>query len=278
MSLRRYHLGCGVWTHKAWVGSLFSRNAKPAQFLNQYGDTFNAVEGNSTFYGLPSESTLLKWRSNTRDGFQFCFKFPRKISHQTRLIDPKPHLEHLFSTLEPIYDRMGPLFLQLPPDFGPDQIPDLDRFLDLLPDDFNYSVEVRHQDFYVKRQDIALSRTLARHNASRVILDNRFASNFPASAKTISIHHIGKHPILRYVGHFEPSMNQDLLTRWSDVVAGWISEGCLPYIFFHTHNDDAAPELARLFHDLLSEKVEVGELPESPEDQLTLSFQQHASV
>jgi hypothetical protein len=56
------------------------------------------------------------------------------------------------------------------------------------------------------------------------------------------------------------------------VVAQWIDEGRIPYIFFHTNDDDAAPELGRLFHRNLSERVEVGQLSEFHQNQLSLPF------
>jgi len=55
MAIERYFLGCPIWSNKDWVGELFAPDAKQKDFLQQYASVFNTVEGNTTFYGLPTE-------------------------------------------------------------------------------------------------------------------------------------------------------------------------------------------------------------------------------
>ncbi|MDZ7681412.1 MAG: DUF72 domain-containing protein [Fodinibius sp.] len=85
MGIRKYHLGCTVWSLKEWVGNFFTDDAKPDRLLKQYSSVFNAVEGNTTFYNVPTKDTLKKWQRATPDGFKFCFKFHRSITHEKRL-------------------------------------------------------------------------------------------------------------------------------------------------------------------------------------------------
>ncbi|MFO1350768.1 MAG: DUF72 domain-containing protein [Gammaproteobacteria bacterium] len=95
-----YHLGCPVWSNRAWVGNFFSAQAKPADYLRQYASVFNTVEGNTTFYGLPKPETVERWRADAPPEFRFCFKFPRAISRDRRLIDAgqeTPALLELFA-------------------------------------------------------------------------------------------------------------------------------------------------------------------------------------
>lgn len=49
-----YYLGLPLWANAHWKGNLFRNAAKPAEFLAQYAQVFNAVEGNTTFYSVPS--------------------------------------------------------------------------------------------------------------------------------------------------------------------------------------------------------------------------------
>ena len=69
-----YRLGCPFWGCKDWVGSLYSRDARPADYLRQYASVFSAVEGNTTFYSTPSADTVQRWIAATPEHFQFCFK------------------------------------------------------------------------------------------------------------------------------------------------------------------------------------------------------------
>ena len=85
--IKGYYLGCSIWGNKDWVGELFTKDAKTKDFLQQYASVFNTVEGNTTFYGLPSEATVARWREETSEGFRFAFKFSRAISHEKRLVN-----------------------------------------------------------------------------------------------------------------------------------------------------------------------------------------------
>ena len=101
MGIRKYHLGCTGWSLKDWVGNFFTDEAKPDDFLRQYSSVFNAVEGNTTFYNVPSRETLVKWKKATPDGFKFCFKFHRSITHEKRLDDVEDEVLTFIETLLP---------------------------------------------------------------------------------------------------------------------------------------------------------------------------------
>ena len=57
------YYGCPVWGHKEWVGKIYPAKTSEADFLQAYAAQFNAIELNATYYKLPEESTLLRWRS-----------------------------------------------------------------------------------------------------------------------------------------------------------------------------------------------------------------------
>jgi uncharacterized protein YecE (DUF72 family) len=131
--MQHYHLGCPIWSNKDWVGKLFSADAKQKDFLPQYASVFNTVEGNTTFYGLPTPKTIARWREETPVGFKFSLKFPRAISHDKRLKNADSETDAFLDVLSSLGDRTGPSFLQLPPSFGPSDLPLLASFLGSLP-------------------------------------------------------------------------------------------------------------------------------------------------
>ena len=53
--------GCALWAHKPWVGSFLPANTPQNRMLEAYGAHFDTVEGNTTFYALPSPSTVSRW-------------------------------------------------------------------------------------------------------------------------------------------------------------------------------------------------------------------------
>ena len=84
----------------------------------------------------------------------------------------------------------------------------------------------------------------------------------------------GECPFVRFVGGPDVSMNLPLLSDWSRLTAHWINEGKTPYFFIHTSDDRASPHLARIFHELVSSHIRVGQMPDWPveigEKQLSL--------
>src|SRR5918911_4899305 len=70
-------------------------------------------------------------------------------------------------------ERLGPMFLQLPPAFGPASLPQLQAFLEFWPADLRLAIEVRHPNFFAEPHSTALNDLLSRHNVARVIMDSR---------------------------------------------------------------------------------------------------------
>lgn len=277
MTIERYHLGLPIWSHKPWTGSLFTREAKPADFLVEYASVFNAVEGNSTFYGLPSSDTVERWRDDTPATFRFCFKLPRSITHERRLIGAGPETRDTFARLAPLGPRIGPYMIQLPPTFGPADLPTLERYLVSLPSAFSFAVEARHEGFFGGGADErALDSLLAEHGASRIIFDTRGLRSadprLPGVADAqrrkpwLPVRHTatGVSPIVRYVAHPEVERNAAWLEDWAEVVAAWIAEGRRPYAFIHAPDEKDAPAIARAFHAAVAERADVGAMPPWP--------------
>jgi uncharacterized protein YecE (DUF72 family) len=277
MSIQRYRLGCPIWSNRDWTGRFFSA-ALPGQLLRQYSSVFNTVEGNTTFYGLPRHDVAARWHEDVAAGFQFCFKFLQSITHELRLRDAGVETQAFFDRMGLLGEHLGPFWLQLPPAFGPAELPALDAYLAALPGGFDYAVEVRHPDFFSQGEaGQRLNQLLQGKGIDRIILDSRaLFSASPDEADTREAQRkkprlpvqplvTGQRPCVRFVGHPDVAANRPFLEPWVRQVAEWITAGLTPYVFTHTPNNRYAPELARLFHELLKAQVDsVGELPPWP--------------
>jgi uncharacterized protein YecE (DUF72 family) len=167
-------LGCPVWAHSAWTGNFFTSDARRSDYLRQYGSVFNAVEGNSSFYGLPSTATVERWCLEAPAEFEFCFKFPRVVSHDLMMNNAVQETMQFINRVRPLGEHLGPFFLQLPPQFGPRQLSNLVAFIESLPKEFNYCVEVRNRQFFedpVTEEELNVA--LTQLGADRVIFDTR---------------------------------------------------------------------------------------------------------
>jgi len=279
MAIRKYHIGCTGWALKKWTGNFFTDDAKPEDYLSQYAEVFNAVEGNTTFYQIPSAETVKRWGKATPDGFKFCFKFHRSITHEQRLHKVKDTALRFIETFEPIAERLGPFHIQLPKQFSADEFKKLEIFVELLPPAFSYVLEVRHQDFYNRgNKEHRLNLLLESYNIDRVIFDARKLHNMKAKEESvrkaqqkkpdnpIRFNSTGSRPFIRFVGANNVINNESYLKEWAIVLADWIKVGLHPYIFTHSPDKVSQPKLARRFHQLLSELIELKPMPLWPVD------------
>ncbi len=254
------YLGCPVWGLKAWVGPFFPAGAKQREFLSLYSRRLNTVEGNTTFYATPDVATVERWRDETPPGFQFCFKFPQSISHHKRLRNAETETAEFLDRLARLNNRCGPAFLQLPPTFGPSNLPSLIAYLRSLPKTFRYAVEVRHPDFFAEPGEGALEAALREHGIARVLFDARgLRSASPEDEATataqerkpdVPVRYTRSAPFafVRYIAHPTFEANAGWLNVWAGRVAGWLGAGDEVFFFLHSPTDAISPLLAKDFH------------------------------
>ena len=247
-----------------------------SSIFNDYAGVFNSVEGNTTFYAAPKPETVERWADQAPEGFKFCFKFPKAVTHDRKLVDVKDEALAFIDLLEPLADRLGPFFVGLPATFGPPLLDALGSFLMQMPDYCHFAVEFRHPAFFGDVEETA-NQLLADVRADRIhfhtetlrrlrTVDSEIVEsqqNKPAVPYRDNA--IGPHPFVRFVGPPNPADNEAHLIRWAHVVAKWIEEEREPYFFVHHPPSDVyAPLLARFFHEKLSALVDVGEMPAWP--------------
>jgi len=274
MTTLPYYLGAPLWAHANWKGAFFRGDAKPAEFLQQYAQFFNAVEGNTTFYSVPSESMVARWLESTPASFRFSFKFPREITHYQQLRHCDEDVRAFMQRLEPLGER-AEFMVQLPASFSPDVLPTLKRFLQSVPNDFQYAVEVRHSAFFTdKVQRERYNTLLASLGVDRVIFESRPVHAAPALDEATREAHERKPrlpvqldtssdaPMLRYIGHPQWEENARWLMPWVAQTARWLDEGKQPRIYLHTPSNDLVPALSKWFHQALQQRV--AGLPDLP--------------
>lgn len=260
-----------MWGVRAWVGSFFPPGTRPAEFLAAYSRRMNAVEGNTTFYALPSLETVKRWREQTPEGFRFCLKVPQVISHRKRLIACDAETEAFARCLEALGDRCGPAFLQLPPTFSAERLRDLDRWLARWQGAFQLAVEPRHPDLF-GRYESEFDALLRRYNVARCVFDTAPLFSAPPETPAVAAAQARKPRVptrrtrtadfvfVRYVGHPDLAANARWLAPWVEAVRGWLSEGRGVYFFCHHPDDALTPQLALHVRALLGESP----APESP--------------
>lgn len=278
MNQQPYYLGCPVWNCDAWKGTVYRRKTPRNRWLEDYSRAFDTVEGNSTFYGLPSLETAERWAESTPDGFRFCLKFPKAITHDSRLIEADRQTLIFLKILNILAEahRLGPTFLQLPPDFSAIEWHALEKYLHQLPKELPFAVEVRHGDYFDSAEHEQRLNDLLQHlDMDRVLFDSRALYSKPPRDETERVSQgrkpkspfrttvTGAHPFVRIVGRNRLEECQLWLDEWAETTAGWIQAGLTPFIFTHSPDDAFAPDLARHFHKSVMSKLST--VPARPE-------------
>ncbi|HBQ7502198.1 TPA: DUF72 domain-containing protein [Klebsiella pneumoniae] len=265
------YIGLPQWSHPKWVRLGITS-------LEEYARHFNCVEGNTTLYALPKPEIVARWYEQTHDDFRFCFKFPATISHQAALRHCDELSSEFFARLAPLVSRIGQYWLQLPATFGPRDLPALWHFLDGLPKDFTYGVEVRHPEFFAKGEaEQQLNRGLHERNVNRVILDSRpvhsAAATSPAMIDAqqkkpkVPVHAVmtARQPMVRFIGGDDMVHNRELFRVWLQTLAKWHQSGT-PWLFLHTPDIAFAPALVdTLWGDLRAALPAAGNAPSIPQ-------------
>lgn len=274
-----FYLGCAVWAFKDWVGDFYPAGAKARDFLRLYSDRLTAVEGNTTFYSIPDVTTVARWADQTPETFRFCPKLPRLYSHSGQLM---PHLDDALAflhTLQRLGPRLGPMFLQLPPSYGPDRLADLTQFLTQWPRaTAPIAVEVRHLGWFQEAQAQRLNATLQQLGVGRVLLDTRtmydgqedgfpdpqFASERRKPKVPLQPVLTADFVIVRYISHPDRNFNEPYLLEWVPRLVNWLQQGKTVYLFIHCPEEVRSPAIARYCYDTL--KVAYPNLPALPWD------------
>lgn len=267
------HVGCAMWAHRGWLGRWFPADTSTGTELSAYVTWCTGVEGNTTFYAVPSEHAVARWVEQVPAEFRFCFKLPRTITHDRRLHNADKELSDFLVRLEPMAEILGPIQIQLPASLGPEALPHLRSFLRQLPTSFDWAVEVRHLDYFVGGSaERPLDDLLAAHGVNRVVLDSRALF---AVAPTTPVEHdawnakprvpvrpvaTGNQPIVRLIGRTDTEGSLADWEPWYPKIAEWIGRGLRPHVFAHTPDNLDAPMLAQS----VWERINAAMAPDAP--------------
>jgi uncharacterized protein YecE (DUF72 family) len=144
-----FNIGCSGWSYEGWKGNFYPKDMENKDYLSYYSKFFKFVEIDSTYYHIPSRSSVRSWKDKTPEDFKFSLKFPKVITHEKKLEDVVKPLSILFYSLEPLIEKTLTLLIQLPPFLsekkGFNPLQGMIRHLDKR---FRYSLEVRHSSWF----------------------------------------------------------------------------------------------------------------------------------
>ncbi len=240
-----FYVGCAKWGRKEWKELIYPKKTKEADFLGEYVKHFNSIELNAVFYNIPKEDQIAKWASmvaeNTKDDFIFCPKFSRSITHIKRLKDADFITDEYIKAISAFGKYLGPCFLQVSDNFGPNNIEILANYLEKLPTDLQVFIEVRHKDWFAPTAKKELFSLLAKFGKGAAITD--------ASGRRDCLHMELPTPeaFIRFVGNGGKLLSSDQarIDEWVVRLKEWLDQGLQKvYFFLHQHDEADTPLIA----------------------------------
>jgi uncharacterized protein YecE (DUF72 family) len=159
-------IGCSGWAYPDWRGRFYPRSAPARDWFALYARVFDTVELNTTFYRLPTPSTVDGWAEQAPPGFLYAVKLGQFGSHRMKLRDAGSWLPNHLDRVDRLGPALGPTVVQLPPGWKRD-VARLDEFLTVAPRRLRWAVELRNPSWL--HDDVF--EVLARHGAALVIHD-----------------------------------------------------------------------------------------------------------
>jgi uncharacterized protein YecE (DUF72 family) len=175
-------IGTQGWNYDAWVGPLYPARHAACRVLGHVC-AFRAVEVDSTFHAIPEAKAVRAWAERTPPDFTFALKMPQEVTHERRLRDAhdvvRDFLDRARELRPKLGPKLGPILLQMKPDFGPDELPSLERFAPTLRD-LRFAIELRQSRWM--RNDVLphLLEVLEQHGIVLALSDGKWIRLCPS--------------------------------------------------------------------------------------------------
>lgn len=231
----RVWIGTSGYNYPEWRGSFYPDKLPAAQMLPFYAARFSSVEINNSFYRMPSEQALLGWSSATPEHFRLTLKAPKRITHQARLRDCGPAVEHFLKLMQMLGPKRGAALFQLPP-FMRKDCGLLASFIATLPAGSGAAFEFRHPSWF----DDELYALLAQHDLALCVADSDKLSTPVQITASYAYFRLRD----------EAYKNTDI-ERWAQVIATRAAHCREVFVYFKHEESGSGPAFARLLQQAL---------------------------
>lgn len=238
----KVYVGCAKWGRKEWVGSLYPKGTKDAQFLDHYVRHFNSIELNATHYKIYDPAAIGKWAAKAAGkDFIFCPKMAQEVTHFSDLVSPvaTQKTDRFLEGILAFGPHLGPIFVQVSDRFSPLRKANLYAYLKTLPRDLSFFLELRHPDWFsdaaLRREWLELLNTLG---IGVVITDATGRRDCAHMEMTVP------RTFIRFVGNGLHPTDYKRIDEWAARMADWLKKGLQElYFFMHQHDETHSPQL-----------------------------------
>lgn len=235
-------LGTQGWNYPDWFGPFYPVKTPKSDLLSLYSKIFDSIEVDSTFYAVPSESTLSGWNARTPNHFRFSLKLPSEITHKNRLSNCQNLLEHFVERVRLLGEKLGCILIQLPPDFSPVERQALKEFVLHLPAGVHFAVEFRDAN-WISTETV---ETLNLANVSIALTDSKWIPRRKLD-ELLTLQHLPFSYIrwigvreLTYFGKIQLNRDQEF-AYWQRVIENLAQNNERIFAYFNNHYQGHSP-------------------------------------
>lgn len=247
----RFYIGCGKWGRKNWQGSLYPPDTREKDFLKHYAEIFNSIEFSGFYYNLHSKEQVLKWKEAVPADFLFCPKFTQYITHVRRLKDVRAQVQEYLDVVAQLGPNLGPLFLMLHPQMGPQDLEVLAHFIAEIPQETDLFVGLRQEDWYASPGGYheQLYSLLQQSSRGTVITDTVGRRDW------MHMHLSKPECYIRFAGYGLHPTDYQRIDSWVERLGQWVTAGLEKcYFFIYQQEELNAPRLIRYFIERLNQR------------------------
>lgn len=246
----KFYIGCAKWGRKEWIGKIYPEKAKEKDFLDHYIQHYNSIELNATHYQVYKPPAIAKWNDKVgKKNFLFCPKMYQGITHFGNLFGKDDLTAAFLEGILAFKEHLGPVFIQLSDRFSPNRKEELFAYLESLPTDLQFFLELRHPAWFMKTQADELFGTLRKLNMGAVITDTAGRRDCAHMHVTIP------KTFIRYVGNSLHPTDFTRIDAWVKRCKQWLNAGMSEiYFFMHMHDEATSPELTVYLVDKLNKE------------------------
>jgi uncharacterized protein YecE (DUF72 family) len=264
-------LGTSSWLFDGWRGVFYPEKLPKTDYLPFYATQFPTVEVNTSFYALPTPSTLINWVESVPAGFTFALKFPRAISHDKKLSNASEETLALLDALRSLGPAAAPAFLQLPPNLTRKNYgKPLALYLDWLAtqaQDLRIAVEVRAADLMTP----AFAAYLAERGLALALIERQGSPDlYPLWLELVAGGKAPPFAFIRWIGNDRtgPEGDREIQTprdaeleTWAQRLAELAAHGLDVHGYVHNPYEGHSPATVRRLQALLAQHLPLAPWP-----------------
>ncbi len=246
----KVYIGAARWGSTEWPGKIYPAKTKDKDFLSEYVKHFSCIELNATHYKVNDAAAIHRWAEKA-DGkdFKFCPKMFKGVTHQGGLGNKGPITNQYLNGIAAFGEHLGPIFIQLSDSFSPFRREELFTYLQSLPREMSFLLELRHPEWFTNE---AIKKEL--FNKLYHLKIGTVISDTSGRRDCVHMHVTIPQVMIRFVANNMHPTDYPRIDEWAQRIKEWLQEGMEEiYFIVHTKDDVYSPEIAVYVADKLHE-------------------------